>query len=111
MAKPAPLLPSFLASLALFGGAAGAEAHVISEEDHHAFEHKYSAYCQEREKDAAGPNADVKAITALCDCIALEESKRLTIQEVRKYLRENKMPISLIMKSTGATYNCTKKSP
>ncbi len=99
------------ASAILLAAAAPAFAHVISAEDHHAFEHKYSAHCLEREKAKAAPGTDEKALAALCDCIAQEESKRLTIEEVKKYLRENKMPISLIMKSTGATYNCTKKFP
>lgn len=100
---------SLLGALALAAFSAGALGHVISEEDHHAFEHKYSSQCQERQKAAAGPNVDIKAVAAQCDCIALEESKRLTIQEVKKYLQQNKMPISLIMKSTGAAYNCNSK--
>jgi hypothetical protein len=101
-----------LAPLALLPAFAGAaRAHVISEEDHHAFEHKYSERCQKKEKANAAPGADQSAIAALCDCIAEEESKRLTIQEVKKYLREDKVPISLIMKSTGARYNCSKKFP
>lgn len=98
-------------SAGLVAAAAPAGAHVISAEDHHAFEHKYAAHCLERERAKAAPGSDEKALAALCDCIAQEESKRLTIEEVKKYLRENKMPISLIMKSTGAAYNCTKKFP
>jgi hypothetical protein len=98
-------------SLALLLAATGAQAHVVSEEDHHAFEHKYSEHClkKEKEKLAEGATLDLKAIAASCDCIAQEESKRLTSQEVKKYLRENKLPISLVMKSTGASFNCAPK--
>lgn len=86
-----------------------ASAHVISEEDHHAFEHKYSERCQKKAKAKTQDGTIDAATVAMCDCIALEESKRITIQEVKKYLREDKMPMSLIMKSSGATYNCSNK--
>jgi hypothetical protein len=105
--KPCRLM---LTSALLFGfsGTAGATTPVTSEE-HQAFEKKYSAHCLEREKENAAPGADLAAAAANCDCIASEESKRLTSQEVKKYLKEDEVPISLIMKSTGASYNCGKK--
>ncbi|HYE37096.1 hypothetical protein [Methylocaldum sp.] len=89
----------------------GALAHVISEEDHHAFEHKYADMCVKKEK--ANPNrvitSDDSPIVNLCECIALEESKRLTIDEVKKFLRENKYPMSLLIKAGQAENICSQK--
>ncbi len=86
----------------------GAFAHVVSEEDHHAFEHKYADLCVAREK--ANPQrvitSDDAPLTALCECIAREESKRLTSEEVRKFLRENKYPVSLMIKAGQAESVC-----
>lgn len=91
-------------------------AHVISEEDHHAFEHKYADMCVAKEKKAraqqwgnAQKDADDPATRKLCDCIALEESKRLTIGEVKKFLRENKYPMSLMIKAGQAEQVCAQK--
>ena len=96
----------------LLGLSTGAAATTpVTSEEHQAFEKKYAAHCLEQEKENAAPGADLAGISANCDCIAREESKRLTSQEVKKYLKENETPISLIMKSTGASYNCTKQFP
>jgi hypothetical protein len=90
---------------------ASALAHVISEEDHHAFEHKYADMCVKKEK--ANPNrvitSDDSPIINLCECIAQEESKRLTIDEVKKFLRENKYPVSLLIKAGQAENICSQK--
>jgi hypothetical protein len=83
---------------------AGAGAHVISEADHHAFEHKFTDMCVKKEKARGG--GDEAALTKLCECVAREESKRLTVQEVRKFVNENKYPVSLMIKSDLADYNC-----
>lgn len=89
----------------------GASAHVISEEDHHAFEHKYADKCVKEEK--ARPNrvitSDDSPIINMCECIAQEESKRLTIDEVKKFLRENKYPVSLLIKAGQAENICYQK--
>jgi YesN/AraC family two-component response regulator len=86
-------------------------SHVISEEDHHAFEHKYADMCVKKEK--ANPNrvitSDDSAIVNMCECIAQEESKRLTIDEVKKFLRENKYPVSLLIKAGQAENICAQK--
>lgn len=87
-----------------------ARAHVISEEDHHAFEHKFAEMCVEREKQAMkGSGVPLSEVQAVCDCIAKEESKRITIEEVRKFVKEGKYPASLMMKSNAATYACVPK--
>jgi len=89
----------------------GALAHVISEEDHHAFEHKYADMCVKKEK--ANPTrvitSDDSPLISLCECIAQEESKRLTIEEVKKFLRENKYPMSLLIKAGQAENICSQK--
>jgi hypothetical protein len=85
-------------------------AHVISEEDHHAFEHKFAEMCVERENSAMkGSGVLLGEVTEMCDCIAKEESKRITIEEVRKFVREGKYPASLMMKSNAATYTCVQQ--
>lgn len=85
-------------------------AHVISEADHHAFEHKFAEMCIEREKSKTeGTRINEMAITELCQCIAKEESKRLTLDEVKKFVRENKYPVSLMIKSNAASYTCIKQ--
>jgi hypothetical protein len=98
------------AALSLFS--TGAAAHVISEEDHHAFEHKYAEMCVKKEK--ANPRrvitSDDTPLIKLCECIAMEESKRLTIEEVRKFLRENKYPMSLMIKAGQAENTCYEKT-
>lgn len=87
-----------------------AQAHVISEEDHHAFEHKFAEMCVEKEKQALkGSGVFLSEVTAICECTAQEESKRITIEEVRKFVREDKYPASLMMKSNAATYTCLQK--
>ncbi len=86
------------------------QAHVISEEDHHAFEHKFAEMCVEKEKQAMkGSGVLLSEVQAVCDCIAREESKRITIEEVRKFVKEGKYPASLMMKSNAATYACVPK--
>jgi len=85
-------------------------AHVISEEDHHAFEHKFAEMCVDREKSVMkGSGVMLSEVTEMCDCIAKEESKRITIEEVRKFVREGKYPASLMMKSNAATYTCVQQ--
>lgn len=87
-----------------------AQAHVISEADHHAFEHKFAEMCVEKEKQSLkGSGVYLSEVVALCECIAQEESKRITIEEVRKFVREDKYPASLMMKSNAATYTCLQK--
>jgi hypothetical protein len=77
--------------------------HEVSEDDHHAFEHKYSEQCIAREKNGS---LDPVQVRELCECVAKEDSKRLTIDEVRKFVRENKYPVSLMMKSDAASSVC-----
>ncbi len=87
--------------------AAPVQAHFISEADHHAFEHKFTEMCIEKEKQALqGSGVLLSEVTAVCDCIAKEESKRITPDEVRKFVIEGKYPASLMMKSNAATYTC-----
>jgi len=123
-----PIMPSFAAAhycrpVLLTGSIAvfclfstPSQAHVISPEDHHAFEHKYSDVCvkkemalrkkENRNTSNSGPD---EALQKLCDCIAQEESKTLTKDEVRKFVREGKYPMSLMMKAAQAEDICSKK--
>src|SRR5690554_2444714 len=66
---------------------ASVSAHIVSEEDHHAFEHKYTDMCikKEKEKSTRVITNDDSSIIEMCECIAKEESKRLTSAEVRKF--------------------------
>lgn len=115
--KRRPLYRKPLSTMGVFGIIAasllstGVSAHVISEEDHHSFEHKYADMCIKREK--AKPNrvitSDDSPIIKMCECIAQEESKRLTIDEVKKFLRENKYPVSLLIKAGQAENICYQK--
>jgi YesN/AraC family two-component response regulator len=88
---------------ALGAVATGAAAHEVSENDHHAFEHKYAEQCIARESRG---NADPTTVRELCECIAKEESKRLTYDEVRKFVHENKYPVSLLIKNDAAVSVC-----
>lgn len=91
--------------LCAFGAVAtGAVAHEVSENDHHAFEHKYAEQCIARESRG---NTDSTLVRDLCECIAREESKRLTYDEVRKFVHENKYPVSLLIKNDAAVSVCT----
>lgn len=109
------LLMGAIATLGFFS--ANAFAHVISPEDHHAFEHKYSDFCVKKElalrkkenKTVGNPGYVDEGLQKLCDCIAQEESKTLTKDEVRKFVRENKYPMSLMMKAGQAEEVCSKK--
>ncbi len=104
-----------LAALCFFSS--GTFAHVISPEDHHAFEHKYSDMCVNKElalrkkENKTGGNVGYvdESLKKLCDCIAQEESKNLTKDEVRKFVRENKYPMSLMIKAGQAEETCSKQ--
>ena len=113
MKSPKKSTPLFCYGLLLIGAAmlpGAVQAHVISEEDHHAFEHKFAEMCVEKEKRALkGSGVFLSEVTAMCECIAQEESKRITVEEVRKFVREDKYPASLMMKSNAATYTCLQK--
>ena len=92
-------------------------AHVVSPEDHHAFEHKYSEVCVKKElnlrkkenRNSGNPGYVDESLQKLCDCIAQEESKTLTKDEVRKFVREGKYPMSLMIKASQAEDICAKK--
>lgn len=79
----------------------------VSEEAHHSFEKKFAEMCIEKEKaDLQGSGVLLSEVTAVCECIAKEESKRVTSEEVREFVIEGKYPASLMMKSNAATYTC-----
>ncbi len=92
-------------------------AHVVSPEDHHAFEHKYSEVCVKKElnlrkkenRNSGNPGYVDESLQKMCDCIAQEESKTLTKDEVRKFVREGKYPMSLMIKAGQAEEICAKK--
>lgn len=99
------------------GFSPAASAHVISPEDHHAFEHKYAEVCvkkelalRKKENRSSGSAGYVdEALQKICDCIAQEQSKNLTKDEVKKFLREGKYPMSLMIKAGQAEETCAKK--
>lgn len=103
------MIRAALITAGIYSGSAW--SHVISEEDHHAFEHKYTEMCIAKEKGKSHQviTSDDTALIALCECIAQEESKRLTIEEVKKFLKENKYPVSLMIKAGQAENVCRSK--
>lgn len=85
--------------------------------DHKAFEAKYADMCvkqelalRQKERPTSG-NAGVAdaTLSGLCECIAQEESKRLTKAEARKFVQENEYPMSLMIKAGQAEEVCAKK--
>lgn len=112
-----PIKSTLAAVIAAFCFISGnADAHVISPEDHHAFEHKYSDVCvkkelalRKKENRSTGNIGPDESLQKLCDCIAMEESKTLTKDEVRKFVREGKYPMSLMMKAGQAEEVCSKR--
>ena len=100
----------FAASMVFFhlstAGNAFAEA-PVSEENHRSFEKKFAEMCIEKEKEAMkGTGVLLSEVTTVCECIAREESKRVTSDEVREFVIEGRYPASLMMKSNAATYTC-----
>jgi hypothetical protein len=85
----------------------------VTEEEHQAFVKKYSDMCIKREHKSKGTvvTSDDVAMNQLCECVAKEESKHLTAAEVRKFLKQNEYPVSLMIKADSAAYNCTHAHP
>ena len=82
----------------------------VSEENHLQFEKKFAQMCIEKEKkDMQGSGVLLTEVTTMCECIAKEESKRVTADEVRQYVFEDQYPASLMMKSNAATYTCIER--
>ena len=82
----------------------------VSEENHLQFEKKFAQMCIEKEKkDMEGSGVLLSEVTSMCECIAKEESKRVTSDEVRQYVFEDQYPASLMMKSNAATYTCIER--
>lgn len=81
----------------------------VTEEEHQAFTKKYIDMCIKREHKNRGTvvTTDDVAMNQLCECVAKEESKHLTAEEVRKFLKQNEYPVSLMIKADSAAYNCT----
>ena len=86
-----------------------AGADEVSDENHRAFERKFADMCIEKEKSAMkGSGVLLSEVTSVCECIAREESKRVTKAEVREFVQEDRYPASLMMKSNAATYVCVE---
>ncbi len=81
----------------------------VSEENHKQFEKKFAEMCVENEKKAMqGSGVLLSEVASMCECIAREESKRVTSEEVTQFVFENQYPASLMMKSNAATYTCVE---
>ena len=81
----------------------------VSEENHKQFEKKFADMCVENEKKAMqGSGVLLSEVISMCECIAREESKRVTSEEVAQFVFENQYPASLMMKSNAATYTCVE---
>ncbi|QFY43441.1 hypothetical protein F6R98_13105 [Candidatus Methylospira mobilis] len=81
----------------------------VTEEEHQAFVKKYTEMCIKREhknKGSVVTSEDV-AMNQLCECVARDESKHLTAEEVRKFVNQNEYPVSLMIKADSAAYHCT----
>ena len=86
------------------------KANKVSEEDHHAFEQKFAKACVEQEKTKLkGSGVYLAEVEAVCACIAREESERLTSEEVKEYMIDERTPISLIMKKNAAANVCIEE--
>ena len=82
----------------------------VSEENHLQFEKKFAQMCIDKEKkDMQGSGVLLSEVTSVCECIAKEESKRVTTEEVRQFVFEDQYPASLMMKSNAATYACIEQ--
>ena len=89
--------------------AAMASPGVVPEEDHRAFERKFADMCIEKEKaELKGSGVLLSEVTSVCECIAGEESKRVTSGEIKEFVQEGKYPASLMMKSNAATFVCVE---
>lgn len=98
---------ALLASLA-FASAAQATP-PVSPENHQQFEKKFSEMCIEQEKKSMkGSGVLLSEVVSVCECIAREESKRVTSEEIKEFVFENQYPASLMMKSNAATYTCVQ---
>ena len=107
MAMILPRMSLFLVSLLMGSVPAFAEPAPVSEDNHRAFEKKFAEMCIEQEKEAMkGSGVLITEVTSVCECIAREESKRVTSDEVREFVIEGRYPASLMMKSNAATYTC-----
>jgi hypothetical protein len=105
--RPRALGLSFVASLLLSTPLLAKTPIPVSEEDHLAFEKKFAEMCIEKEKsELKGSGVLLDEVIGVCECIAKEESKRVTSQEVREFVIEGHYPASLMMKSNAATYTC-----
>ena len=81
----------------------------VSEENHKQFEKKFAEMCVENEKKAMqGSGVLLSEVMSVCECIAREESRRVTSEEVTQFVFENQYPASLMMKSNAATYTCVE---
>jgi hypothetical protein len=112
---PSPRKGNLFPALSLMAGlcilSTNTLAHVISEEDHHAFEHKYADICVKKELKRQGNGSGYvdEALSKLCTCIAEEQSKHLTLAEVKRFLQKNEYPVSLMIKADHAEYVCSQK--
>ena len=109
-------LPTVLTALLLGAGLCQSPAVLadapVDQESHRAFERKFADMCIEKEKaDLKGSGVLLSEVTSVCECIAREESKRVTSAEVREFVVEGKYPASLMMKSNAATYVCLQNQP
>ncbi len=100
-----------LAVTALLAATASATT-PVSEEEHRAFERKFADMCIDKEKaDLKGSGVLLSEVVAVCECIANEESKRVTHTEIKEFVHKDKYPASLMMKSNAATYTCLQNKP
>ena len=81
----------------------------VTTADHQAFERKFAEMCIAKEKaDLKGSGVLLSEVTTVCECIAREESQRVTAEEVKEFVGQGKYPASLMMKSNAATYTCVQ---
>lgn len=107
-----PCRSVLLSGVALILSAPAFATSPVGPEDHQKFEKKFAEMCIDKEKsNLKGSGVLLAEVVSVCECIAREESKRVTSEEVREFVIEGKYPASLMMKSNAATYACVQNKP
>ena len=110
--SPLPRLSALLSGAAVILSAPAFANKPVGPEDHQKFEKKFAEMCIDKEKaDLKGSGVLLSEVVSVCECIAREESKRVTSEEVKEFVIEGKYPASLMMKSNAATYTCVQGKP
>jgi len=109
LSKKSAYIAAALFSIGTLWCASASANKPVTEEEHQAFIKKYTEMCIKREHKNKGTvvTSEDVAMNQLCECVARDESKHLTAEEVRKFVNQNEYPVSLMIKADSAAYHCT----